>query len=110
LPQITINGFVSLGEATFLPDAKGSDTFQMNDSITWNKGSHFIQAGGEYRWVRSRYQIWGNARGSFAFNGAFTGTANSAYSPVADFLLGDPTSAALSSVLYGDIRYKYYGG
>jgi hypothetical protein len=82
----------------------------MNDSITWNKGSHFIQAGGEYRWVRSRYQIWGNARGSFAFNGAFTGTANSAYSPVADFLLGDPTSAALSSVLYGDIRYKYYGG
>lgn len=110
LPQIAISGFAQLGEATFLPDAKGSDTFQMNDSVTWNKGSHFIQAGGEYRWVRSRYNIWGNARGSFVFNGAFTGTASSPYSPVADFLLGYPSSAALSSVLNGDIRYKYYGG
>ena len=103
LPSISITGYSNLGEATFLPDAKGSDTFQLSDGLTWNKGSHFIRAGGEYRWVRSRYHIWGNARSSFTFNGAFTGN------PVADFLLGDPNSAALSSVLVGDIRYKYYG-
>src|SRR5205814_1563331 len=71
---------------------------------TWNKGAHFIRVGGEYRWVRSRYHIWGNARGSFAFNGAFTGNS------VADFLLGDPSSAALTSVFVGDLRYRYYGG
>src|SRR5581483_7774770 len=104
LPTVAINGYEQLGEATFLPDIKGSDTFQLSDSVTWNKGSHFIQWGGEYRWVRSRYHIWGNARGSFTFNGAFTGNT------VADFLLGDPSSASLSSVLVGDIRYKYYGG
>ena len=104
LPAISISGYASLGEATFLPDAKGSDTFQLTDGLGWNKGAHFIRAGGEHRWVRSRYHIWGNARPTFSFNGAFTGN------PVADFLLGDPSSAALSSVLIGDIRYKYYGG
>jgi hypothetical protein len=104
LPAISINGYSRLGEADFLPDAKGSDTFQMNDGITWNKGTHFIRAGGEYRWVRSRYHIWGNARGSFTFNGPFSGN------PVADFLLGDPSSATLTSVFIGDLRYKYYGG
>ncbi len=104
LPNISITGYSNLGEATFLPDIKGSDTFQMTDGLTWNRGKHFIRIGGEYRWVRSRYHIWGNARPSFTFNGAFTGNA------VADFLLGDPNSATISSVLVGDIRYKYYGG
>jgi hypothetical protein len=103
LPSIVINGYSQLGEATFLPDSKGSDTFQLHDGLTWNKGTHFIRAGGEYRWVRSRYNIWGTARGQFTFNGPFTGN------PVADFLLGDPSAVALSSVLTGDIRYKYKG-
>ena len=104
LPTISINGYSNLGEAGFLPDAKGSDTFQVNDGVTWNKGAHFLRAGGEYRWTRSRYHIWGNARGSFGFNGSFTGNS------FADFLLGDPNTATLSSVLVGDIRSKYYGG
>jgi hypothetical protein len=104
LPNIAINGYSNLGEATFLPDAKGSDTYQMNDGLTWNKGAHFIRVGGEYRWQRSRYHIWGNARPTFNFTAAFTGNA------FADFLLGDPNTAALSSVIVGDIRSRYYGG
>jgi hypothetical protein len=104
LPTISRTGYSQLGEAGFLPDAKGSDTFQLNDGVTWIKGKHFVRAGGEFRWVRSRYHIWGNARGSFTFNGAFTGNA------IADFLLGDPSSAAITSVFIGDLRYKYYGG
>jgi hypothetical protein len=104
LPNITINGYSSLGEATFLPDAKGSDTFHLVDGLSWSKGTHFIRAGGEFRWVRSRYHIWGNARPTFAFSGGFTGNS------FADFLLGDPNTASLSSVIVGDIRYEYYGG
>ena len=110
LPTIKISGYAQMGEAGYLPDAKGSDTFQTSDAVTWNKGAHFIQAGGEYRWVRSRYHIWANARGSYTFNGTFTGTNGNTASTVADFLLGDPSSASLDSVLVGDIRYKYYGG
>jgi hypothetical protein len=104
LPNITMSGYSNLGEATFLPDTKGSDTFQANDGISWTKGAHFLRVGAEFRWVRSRYQIWGNARPTFAFNGAFTGNS------FADFLLGDPNTAAISSVIVGDIRYRYYGG
>jgi hypothetical protein len=103
LPTVSITGYSNLGEAGFLPDIKGSDTLQLSDGLAWNKGSHFIKVGGEYRWVRSRYHIWGNARGSFTFNGAFTGNA------FADFLLGDTSSATISSVFIGDIRYVFGG-
>src|SRR5207302_8734337 len=46
----------------------------------------------------------GTAHGTFAFSGAFTGNA------IADFLLGNPNTATLTSVFVGDLRYKYYGG
>jgi hypothetical protein len=83
LPQITISGYSNLDEAAFLPDTKGSDTFQLTDSLLWSKGKHYIKTGGEYRWVRSRFDILADARGLFAFNGQFTGNA------FADYLLGD---------------------
>ncbi len=104
LPDITISGYSQLGEAAFLPDAKGSDTFQLTDSVLWSKGKHYIKVGGEYRWVRSRFDIDADARGLFAFTAAFTGNA------FADFLLGAPNTATLNSELYGDMRYRYYGG
>jgi hypothetical protein len=103
LPDITISGYQNLGEAAFLPDTKGSDTFQLNDSVLWSKGKHYIKVGGEYRWVRSRFDIDADARGLFNFNGTFTGNA------FADYLLGDPNQETLNSELYGDLRYKYYG-
>ena len=103
LPAIDITGYSSLGEAAFLPDAKGSDTFQVNDSVLWSKGKHYLKAGGEYRWVRSRFDIDADARGVFSFTSGFTGNA------FADYLLGDPHTATLNSELYGDQRYKYYG-
>jgi hypothetical protein len=104
LPNITITGYTNLGEAAFLPDTKGSDTFQLTDSLLWSRGKHYIKAGFEYRWVRSRFDILANARGTFAFSSTFTGNAFS------DYLLGDPNSETLTSELYGDIRYRYMGG
>ncbi len=104
LPEMQINGYTNLGEATFLPDTKGSDTFQLIDSLLWSKGKHYIKVGGEYRWVRSRFDIDADARGLYSFNGTFTGNA------FADYLLGDPNQETLNSELYGDLRYRYYGG
>ncbi len=103
LPAIDISAYSSLGEAAFLPDAKGSDTFQLTDSLLWSKGKHYLRAGGEYRWVRSRFDIDADARGDFSFTTGFTGNA------FADYLLGDPHTATLNSELYGDLRYRYYG-
>src|SRR5260370_2437557 len=45
LPAISISGYASLGEATFLPDAKGSATFQLADGGSCKKGAHFLREG-----------------------------------------------------------------
>jgi len=103
LPDITLTGYSQLGEAAFLPDTKGSDTFQLTDSLLWTKGKHYFKMGGEYLWQRSRFDIDGDARGLFAFNGTFTGNAFS------DYLLGFPNQETLNSELIGDLRYRYYG-
>jgi Carboxypeptidase regulatory-like domain/TonB dependent receptor len=113
LPNIVISGYANLGEAMTLPDIKGSDTTAISDNVLWTHGNHFIKAGGMYRWVRSRFDIFGQARGLFTFDGVFTqnpqsrGNSGNAY---ADFLLGiadNPTQ--LSNIFLGDMRYKYYG-
>ena len=113
LPALTISGFASLGEATFLPNDKISETITAQDHIAWTTGKHFIKLGADYRWVRSWFKISSSARGAYTFNGAFTQnpqkTAGSG-SGLADFLLGIPSSASLSNLNTGDIRYGYWGG
>ncbi len=93
LPSISISGFATLGEATFLPNDKISETITAQDHIAWTTGKHFIKLGGDYRWVRSWFKISSSARGSYTFNGAFTQnpqkTAGSG-SGLADFLLASP--------------------
>jgi Carboxypeptidase regulatory-like domain/TonB dependent receptor len=112
LPQFTISGFAGLGEATFLPNNKISETATVEDHVSWVKGKHSLSAGGTYRWVRSWFNISAAARGSFTFNGTFTqnpqrptGTG----SGLADLLVGIPSNAELSNEIAGDIRYRYIG-
>jgi len=112
LPRIDIPGFAGLGEATFLPNRKISETVEFSDNVSWVRGKHSFKAGGTYRWVRSWFNISGAARGSFTFSGVFTqdpqkrSTTGSAF---ADFLLGLPSNATLSNIALGDIRFRYYG-
>ena len=113
LPKLSINGYADLGEATFLPNAKISETLTFEDHVSWTLGDHTLKLGGEYRWVRSWFDISSTARGSYTFSGAFTQnpqrTAGTGLG-IADFLLGVPSSSSLSNQLSGDIRYGYYGG
>lgn len=113
LPSISISGFATLGEATFLPNDKISETITAQDHLAWTAGKHFIKLGGDYRWVRSWFKISSSARGSYTFNGAFTQnpqkTAGTG-SGLADFLLGIPSGASLSNLISGDLRYNYWGG
>ncbi len=90
LPDMTLTGYSQFGEAAFLPDTKGSDSFQVTDYLAWNKGKHYIKTGFEYLWQRSRFDIDADARGLFNFNGQFTGNAYS------DFQLGFPNQETLN--------------
>ena len=114
LPQMNISGFATLGEATFLPNYKISETMTAQDHVAWTTGKHFIKIGGRLPLGAELVRISSSsARGSYTFNGAFTQnpqrTAGTG-SGLADFMLGIPSSAGLSNLISGDLRYNYWGG
>jgi hypothetical protein len=113
LPSISISGYGNLGEATFLPNLKISEVATVEDHVSWTVGKHLLRMGGSYRWVRSWFNISAAARGSYTFSGGFTQNPQRTGGTglgIADFALGIPSSAGLSNLLTGDLRYKYWGG
>jgi hypothetical protein len=112
LPSMSISGFTTIGEATFLPNSKISETLTLEDHLTLILGKHNLTFGGSYRFVRSWYAISSSARGTYTFNGAFTQdpqNRSKTGSGLGDFMVGIPSSAGISNFLQGDIRYKYTG-
>ncbi len=83
LPDFNVSGFTGWGNAGtnwFQNDT----TWQGSDQISWTKGAHTIMAGLEFRKLITGRAAVNSPRGTFTFNGQFTG-----YAP-ADFLLGLP--------------------
>ncbi|MCC6369076.1 MAG: TonB-dependent receptor [Bryobacterales bacterium] len=76
------NGFGSGGTNWYQNDS----TLQISEQISWNKGSHGIMAGVEFRRLATGRAAVNSPRGTFSFNGTLTG-----YAP-ADFILGTPVS------------------
>jgi hypothetical protein len=113
LPNIAIDGFSNIGEASFLPNFKISEVFQAGDTFSFLRGRHAFKAGANYRFIRSFFDISRQSRGSYNFTGGFTQNPQArpnSGSGLADFLLGIPGSAGLSTSLRGDIRYHYAAG
>ncbi|HEY3940507.1 MAG TPA: hypothetical protein VGL97_23970, partial [Bryobacteraceae bacterium] len=113
LPSISISGATTIGEATFLPNSKVSETSTILDNVSFQIGNHSLKFGGSYRFVRSYFAISSNARGSYTFSGGFTQdpqNRGATGSGLADFVLGIPSSASISNFTQGDLRYRYYGG
>jgi hypothetical protein len=72
----------------------------VSSKITWNRGSHNISGGADFRRAQFNFLSQANARGIFSFTGAATtGAAAGSGSDVADFLLGIPDA---STVAYGN--------
>lgn len=114
LPMIGISGYGTMGEASFIPNYKISETVHLNDNVTLVRGSHTLKFGAEYRFVRSFFNVSGTARGDFRFNGSMTQDPRPNKRPGtgsgwADFLLGTTSSASLSTMFIGDLRYRYWG-
>ena len=75
--------------------------FDYADSVTWTKGSHVLQFGGEFRTYRD-YSQFGSAPtdlfGQYTFNGAFTGY------DYADFLLGLPQNTSRTNPITNRVQ------
>ena len=72
LPQFTVGGVTSFGANGFLPSNKFGTTPQINDDVTWVRGSHTIKIGYEQQRVIFPYLQPGQSRGAFGFSGTFT--------------------------------------
>ena len=86
-PSINVGGYTQFTNGNaFDPIINPTNTFELADTVSWNVGRHTIKAGVDFRHyhLTSTNGAW--SRGSFTFNGQFSGNA------LADYLLGYPQS------------------
>ncbi|HYM13045.1 MAG TPA: carboxypeptidase regulatory-like domain-containing protein [Bryobacterales bacterium] len=87
LPTVSITGFAGFFDQPGSGDLQRD--YEIYDNLSWVRGAHSIKVGGEYQRVSAfNFQNPAPARGSFAFDGRYTGNA------FADFLLGDTLATA----------------
>jgi hypothetical protein len=86
-------GFARVGDPRFAPTILSSQERQINDGLTLVRGSHTIKVGGEMRWSQFNISQEAAPRGQFVFSGQYSGNI------LADFLLGLPRQANISTVI-----------
>src|SRR5437016_2753469 len=96
------NALYSAAGATY-PGYLYTTTYQIADDVSLIRGNHHIQFGGNY--VRPIHKIWIylNTAGAFTFNGQVTGL------PMADFLIGSPSSFAQNTISNDRERQRNFG-
>ncbi|HYA18493.1 MAG TPA: TonB-dependent receptor, partial [Bryobacteraceae bacterium] len=97
VPNFKISGFQSTGGNT--SSIAQTSTLQFLDNVTWTRGSHTIKTGVDYRYMKALYtNVFASTRlGSYTFNNSVT--KGIIGNPFGAFLLGDPDSMSLSTVL-----------
>jgi hypothetical protein len=90
------SGIAGLNDS--LPAFNRNQTSSESGSMSWNRGTHNITFGGDFRRQEFNYLSQQDPRGTFTFTGAGSG------SDFADFLLGNPVT---SSVAFGNAD-KYF--
>jgi Carboxypeptidase regulatory-like domain/TonB dependent receptor-like, beta-barrel len=110
LPEITIAGYSSLGSRNFNPNPKRVQVSQLNDTVSMTRGAHNIKAGLELLFTDDYAGTADNGRGSMNFNGQFTSATpgKGTGSAIADLLLGQTNTAAISTPLIGHLRSRYW--
>jgi hypothetical protein len=96
------NALYSAAGATY-PGYLYTTSYQVADDLSLIRGNHQIQFGGNY--IRPIHNIWIylNSAGAFTFNGQVTGL------PMADFLIGSPSSFAQNTISEDRERQRYFG-
>lgn len=107
LSNFSITGFTGLGESGIQPFIVTDNNYEAANHLTWLKGKHTFKFGGNL--IRRQYNFFQSSsqRGSFSFNGQFTSQigAGNTGSGFGDFLLGFPSSSALT-VLLGEVGQR----
>ena len=103
VPQMYFNDF-SIGVPT-LTTTQPNNTWMASDGFSWNRGSHALKIGGEFRYLQVNERNVCAPNGDFTFDGSVTGV------DFADFLLGAPAYGGFNqcSMQFLDSRTRYGG-
>ena len=102
LPNISITGFWNMRDANGGP--AGTDSYALRDLVTVNRGSHTLQAGGEFSLDKAAKIAYLNNYGQITFSGVMTGNA------LGDYLIGIPSSFLQDSPAYTRTAAFTYAG
>ncbi len=94
-PQLSLTGFDTIGGPTNLPQGRHDNTYHYVENMTLIRSSHTMKWGLDIRRFLFNSFFTSFGRGSFNFNGQFTGLPDftSTGNAVADLLLGLPRQA-----------------
>jgi len=87
VPSVNIAGISSIG-ASNNPQWRGDNSVQVSDGLTWVHGNHTAKAGFDALDFFKHSFFVSTGRGSFTFNGLYTGGQGNVQNEFADFLLG----------------------
>lgn len=85
-PSIGAGGYGITDGTAFSPIQNPTNTYQITDAATWTVGRHTVKFGIDLRRFHATSTNSAFSRGSFSFNGRFSGDS------FADYLLGYPSS------------------
>ena len=102
LPQITVSGYFTLGQAIAGPVA-GTNYYSLRDVLSKTMGRHSLKMGAEMALDKDIQQTLLNNYGVFSFTGTKTGNA------LTDFLLGQPVTMNQDAPITALDNFWYYG-
>jgi hypothetical protein len=110
-PTFNFNNYSSVGSNDG-PTAWYTNSYSLNDTLTWGVGKHTFKFGADIRKVRYFEAYFLRGRGELNFNGSFSaGAANPSGNALADFVLGQPSSVNISQGDYSiHMRFQNYDG
>ncbi len=105
LASLPITGLTTIG-GTGLGNVDGSQTRQISGDVTWTKSTHTVKIGAQVYWLQTNFFSAQQSDGVLNFTGVYTKNPASATggSGLADFLLGDASSGALSNFEWVNLR------
>ncbi len=106
-PSIPTDWAVAVANGLSLRVPTNFRSFMMNyqfiDTVSWSKGNHLLQFGGEYSYERRYGREYFQFSTDYAFSGTLSGPYGDGY---ADFMLGAADSVFQNTPLFSE-QYKY---
>lgn len=107
------SGYAGLGEPTYTPTKSISQDIQINNTLSYVHGKHFLKVGPQFAFEQFNMLQIAQPRGNISFSGQFTavdaGNPAGSGNAIADMLLGLPITAKISTVTYFHDRQHIYG-